>query len=941
MSAIVTDHWSKQAREFLRPHLCGAQRLVRIATGFFTVQGYDLLRGYLMGKQVHILVGYDEMSKERLRAKMVDDIMAHLSHWEASNRRAAVEDLVRKLESGEMQIVSKETSELLDARIRKQDHAKVFIIDESAALVGSSNLTISGLLLNTEALSAVCDAERVGQWSRWYEAYWTAPDTYDLTQALLEALRRWLGLRAPYDVYLRTIQALVPEEEPERPRTEYKLPTEYQRVVIERVLRQLKEWRGAMLVASTGLGKTVMATHVAHRLRVEGKILNVIVFAPVQIQPDWHRALRNAGLSYQIFTRNLLDQPQSTTRNSSAIRRIEEALDAVDDRYLIVIDESQHFVNRLRAESGLLRRSFQRLLDVANKRKPYVVLLTATPLTKDVDDLNNQLLLLPHTAPPSYLLPTGQMVMEGIGDHLVQAEAWKILDTEQFFEDFIELPVCTVISTSQVAKNFATATKQGDYVEFEDGKRWIPQIEVRKIRVPVPLERQMSQALDDGYFRHKIQSFKHRGQWRRSETTIEEQANLAWASSPLALREVLTQTIEEDGYRVKFLKSKQQRSDRLQPILVALDAFGYEDDAKFQALLHFLRLFHAQGQKTLIFTERLTTAVYLENGLRGTFPELRVANVVEETKAGYALKNFDKEVFDLILDFAPAANRDKAAERKRKARYLDVLISTDAYGVGVNLQDAQVVINYDLAWTPDSIIQRAGRVLRFWDTPRKVSLFVFVGELREDIQRQGASGRVEKRLQQLTRRTRKAEKFGGVPMLPDEDTIQLTTLANLPSVTVENLGMADISQIEEFTGVSRFLKHITELSQNMAYARDIGDDITSALDSGEDQPYVYLLLRYQRKYYWALYDVQRQELRSIQEDALLNMIQCGRETSTAEVDPNEIEEQAQRCKKLWAQTQRIDDAGSIERVCALYLKPRRERSGLAGVLARAAGAEFG
>jgi len=530
MSATSADHWSNRAREFVEPYLCGAERIVRIATGFFTVQGYDLLRRFLSGKQVHVLVGYDETSKERLRAKMVDDIMTHLSLWEAVNRRAAVEDLVQKLATGEMRIIEQGLPDFIDARIRKHDHAKVFIVDETAALVGSSNLTLSGLLHNTEALSAVLDSDRVRQWIAWYEEYWQAPDTYDLTQALLEALRRWLGLRPPYDVYLRTIEALVPEEEADRPRDAYKMPTEYQRVVIERVLRQLKEWRGAMLVASTGLGKTVMATHVAHRLHLEGRIQNIIVFAPVQIQPDWRRTLRSAGLSYEVFTRNLLDQPRSTTRNSGAIRRIEEALDAVDDRYLIIVDESQHFVNRLQAESGLLRRSFERLLTVASTRRPYVVLLTATPLVKEVDDLNNQLLLLPHTAPRSYVKPTGQMVMEGIGDHLVHAEAWKILDTPGYFEDFIALPVSTVISTSEVAKTFATATEQGDYVQFEDGQRWIPQIEIMRIRVPVPLEPEIGHALDDGCFKHTLKRFRHRGQWRHSETTIEEHASLAWAS---------------------------------------------------------------------------------------------------------------------------------------------------------------------------------------------------------------------------------------------------------------------------------------------------------------------------------------------------------------------------------------------------------------------------
>lgn len=930
---MLTDHWNNRTLDFLFQHLASAQKQVRIATGFFTVQGYDLVRSMLLGKQVNILVGYDETSKERLKRKLIDDIMVHLSRWESPNRREAVEDLVTKLECGELRLVEQGETEVLDARIRKRDHAKVYIIDTQKALVGSSNLTVSGLLNNAEGVACVNDPTRVAEWVKLFDDYWKAPDTYDLTQALLEALRRWLGLSQPYDVYLKTIQVLVPEDETELPRESYKVPTKYQLVVVERVLRQLKEYRGAMLVASTGLGKTVMATHVAHRLRSEGRIFNVIVFAPVQVQPDWERALRSAGISYQIFTRNLLDQPLTKNRNQREVRRIMEALEEVDDKYIIFVDESQHFIHQHRAKDGEVRHSFRRLVEVANQEQmPYVVLLTATPLTKGVDDLNNQLLLLPHTAPPSYTQANGQMVFAGIGEHLVEPCAWKILDEQEFFESFVNLPVCTVISTSQVAKNFATATAQGDYVDFADGKRWIPQIALKKVKVPVPLEREMTEALDRGFFRHTVKAFQLRGKWQRSESTIETQAILGWSSSPLALQEVLTQTI--DGtYKAGFIKSAEERCKKLEPILNTLRQQHYNDDIKLETLCYYLRQFKAQGQKVLIFTERHATAIYLERSLAQIIPQLRIANVVQETKQGYALKDFDQEVFDLILDFAPEANRDKIKSDRSPQSY-DVFITTDAYGVGVNLQDASVVINYDLAWTPETIIQRAGRILRFWKVPRQVSFYLFVGRFEHDLPHQRASERLEERLRRLTVRARKAEKFSEMPVIPDQEAAEYASLRDLSSVTIEDLGLADITQIEEFTGVSHFLKHITELNNNLEYAATIPNDISSAMVYPGQSVLLYLLLRYNHVYHWMLYDADRHALRrNVQEDALLDLIQCSKDTPPAAVDPNTIEELAQYCKHLWCQQEQIQAPENVERICVLYLQPQTELTDLRDVLA--------
>ena len=915
------DHWSKNTIDFLKPHLAAAKTHIRIATGFFTVQGYNLLRSSFVGKEVLLLVGYDEASAERLRSKMIDDIMAHLACWDERNRRETVLDLVEKIRRGELRIVERETTEVIDARIRTGDHAKLYIIDQDRVLVGSSNLTVSGLQSNYEAVLGNEDDQRVSQWLQWFNDYWNAPDTYDLTQALLEALLRWLELAFPYDIYLKTILALVREDQTEAPRGSYKMPVKYQQVIVERLLRQLRAWHGAFLVASTGLGKTIMATHAALRLKRDGEILNVMVFAPKQMRPDWERALKSAGISYEIFTRDLLDQP--ATKKNRQVRRILEALETIDDKYIIFIDESQRFRNRINATGDRVRYSFERLVDVIRRKQPKVLLLTATPFAKGVDDLNNQLYLLPHTAPRNTTRDDGQMAFDAFAEVIMDTTTWRVRDSEDFFDEFIDLPVATVISTSQVAKNFATQTDDGEYIDFGEQRKWLPQIEVRKVKVPLPVERQMTAALDQRYFKHEMVSFKSRIGFQRTESTIEQTAIVAWMSSPLALQEVVANTIG-GAYEVDFVRSEKERKRVLGRISADLDQFTYDDDAKLVALCHFLEHFRETDQKVIIFTERLATAVYLEKALGKLLPNLRIANVVKETTPGeYALKDFDTEVYDLILDFAPEANSDNTGDRPAKNAY-DVFISSDAYSAGINLQDASVVISYDIAWTPETIIQRAGRVLRFWTKPRRVSLYIFVGNFQEDAIRQKESQRVEERMRRLVQRTHHAEKFSEIPIIPENERAQYDTLSSLTDVTIEDLELIDLTEIEEFSGVSRFLIHIAELSQNAELARTIPDDITSALAYKGSRHCVYLLLRHNGEFVWTVYDIGHKQLLDLKEDDLLEMIHCASDTIPAGIDPNLIEQRAQEAKSLWATQNQIDQPEFIERICALYLLPYTE-----------------
>ncbi len=258
-------------------------------------------------------------------------------------------------------------------------------------------------------------------------------------------------------------------------------------------------------------------------------------------------------------------------------------------------------------------------------------------------------------------------------------------------------------------------------------------------------------------------------------------------------------------------------------------------------LLRLVKELRKVGHKILLFSERLITAVYIEKGLKAAFPELRIANTVMSHGTEYIQKEF-RDVYQLMVGFAPRSNsRDDGFVPDDK---YDILITTDAYSQGVNLQDASTVIHYDIAWTPDTIIQRAGRILRFWPDPRLIHFYVFAGTYQNDIPRNKQSFRLQGRLDKLISRTKEAEKFSEIPSIPEE-TQRFDSLRGLSSLPIELLGYIETQNLEDNRlEVSTFLTHLTELKNNSEYAKTIPDDITSALYVSKlHTPKLYVLIK--------------------------------------------------------------------------------------------------
>ncbi len=137
-----------------------------------------------------------------------------------------------------------------------------------------------------------------------------------------------------------------------------------------------------------------------------------------------------------------------------------------------------------------------------------------------------------------------------------------------------------------------------------------------------------------------------------------------------------------------------------------------EKDDKLQKLLGLLKDNKIlKNQKVIIFSEFRSTARYLADQLR----KAEFKNV-EQVDSGRNVKN--REL--IIKRFAPYYNQareDKNLFGETELSYcldnpIDILISTDVLSEGLNLQDAALIINYDLHWNPVRLMQRIGRVDR-------------------------------------------------------------------------------------------------------------------------------------------------------------------------------------------------------------------------------------
>lgn len=227
------------------------------------------------------------------------------------------------------------------------------------------------------------------------------------------------------------------------------------------------------------------------------------------------------------------------------------------------------------------------------------------------------------------------------------------------------------------------------------------------------------------YDLYSSSKFKHQFDWIRSEFF-----------APVLLKQLATDCTDI----IKILKIGQD--------------WNVNEDRKLNALYKLLSEKH-KAEKVLIFTQFADTAYYLSEHLK----KRKLQNLEHVT-------GDSENPTALAQRFSPFSNKIPATKND-----IRVLVSTDVLSEGQNLQDAHIILNYDLPWAIIRLIQRAGRVDRIGQKADEIICYSFLPE-------DGIEQIINLRHRLTNRIRQNAEVVGSDEVFFDGDPINIEDLYN-------------------------------------------------------------------------------------------------------------------------------------------------------------------
>lgn len=464
---------------------------------------------------------------------------------------------------------------------------------------------------------------------------------------------------------------------------------DFQRDGAARAWAILQRRRGVLVADSVGLGKTFVALALIGRACCED--LRVLLVIPAGLRRMWKSELKRAAEA----------QPVAIVSHTQLARGYLGA----DARFdFVVVDEAHAFRNPKTRRYRALRR-----ITIAAR----VVLLTATPVNNSLWDLYFQLRLF-------------------CSDSAFQD--WGVGSLRAAFEDGRDID--RVLQAVMVRRTRAE-------VRLSESRLAFPQtVALRAVgySLPIPpaeLARLLGGLTFPGHTADAAQLLRF-GFLKRLESSVH--ALSVTVRRQIRFCEHLSQALGQ-GLRLTpstFRKLYPDRGfDQLVLDALALDPrrpAGQPSLSAIRAELEVLRelkdhLAHVQddklsrlggmlsercGRKTIVFTEYRDTAHYLAGALRRRF----AIGLIDGSGAWIGDTLASRQ--HVVGRFAPIAN---GVPNVHAREAVEVLVATDVLAEGMNLQDADAVVSYDLPWNPIRLIQRAGRVDRIGSPHKSVSIY--------------------------------------------------------------------------------------------------------------------------------------------------------------------------------------------------------------------------
>jgi len=195
----------------------------------------------------------------------------------------------------------------------------------------------------------------------------------------------------------------------------------------------------------------------------------------------------------------------------------------------------------------------------------------------------------------------------------------------------------------------------------------------------------------------------------------------------------------EDCDLIKWKEELERDSKQLTELLQKSEFVTPTRDNKLNELKQVIRNkietpLNEGNKKVIVFTAFADTAGYLYDHIAAWAQEtygIHTALVTgsKTNKSTLPLKR--KDLSAILTNFSPISKeRDKVDESP--IGDIDILIATDCISEGQNLQDCDMVVNYDIHWNPVRIIQRFGRIDRLGSKNSQIQLVSFWPDIELD-----------------------------------------------------------------------------------------------------------------------------------------------------------------------------------------------------------------
>ena len=629
---------------------------------------------------------------------------------------------------------------------------------EGIAIVGSSNLTLSGFKHSTELNVIVRGNENFNELDNWFEGLWEESEPFK--KELLSSIDESWALKYanPYDIYILTLYTLVQSKMKYRSHVLWDwsgMPKLYrfQKIAVMQAYEILNRYDGVFVCDVVGLGKTFIGAALLKQLGERA-----VIICPPRLIKMWEdfgekfkidiKAISHGGLYKGEFNQ---DSELWTYR----------------DRKVVLIDESHYFRN---SDS---KRYYEIYPFLAGKK---VILVTATPQNTSIWNIYNQIRLFNQEGSNDYQVTGGSLkeffnkveideakIQELLSKLLIRRTRQHIMKFYQSIEDEpIQFPKRKLATVSyniddtynNLFKKIEGALRKLTYAKYN---LW-PYVKNEKKDEDIYINLRKITGLLKGL--HKVMLYKRLESsiFAFSETirrllrihqrfleSLEENIIPAGeeAQDIIYSEDVdIIDALEELKEVSKKYQADDFEVDRLKKdIVIDISIFGdiakYLEnvpescDKKYDELTKILNK-HKQ-EKVLIFSEYADTVKYLHKRLEG-----KIDNLCFVTSGV-------KDTISIVRRFSPKSN-DYIL--KDKENPIDVVVSTDVFSTGLNLQDCGIVVNYDLHWNPVLLIQRIGRIDRIGSEYDLIQVYNFLPHKKIE-EKISLKERVSRRVQEI------------------------------------------------------------------------------------------------------------------------------------------------------------------------------------------------